>query len=41
LAVLAVADAHQNGDVLESLFDKREIMTEANCLLVCERAQIC
>jgi hypothetical protein len=40
LAFLAIGDAHQNGDVLESLLDKREIMTELNCLIVCEGAQI-
>ncbi len=40
LAVVAIANSHQNGDVLESLFDKREIMTELNCLVVGEEAQI-
>jgi hypothetical protein len=40
LAVFAVADAHQNGDILESLLDKREITTELNCLVGCERAHI-
>ena len=33
LAFLAVANAHQNGDILKSLFDKREVMTEQNFLL--------
>jgi hypothetical protein len=40
LAILAVADAHQNGDVLEPLLDKREIMTELNCLIVGKRSDI-
>jgi hypothetical protein len=40
LAVFAVADSHQNGDVLESLFGKREIMTELNCLIVGKRSDI-
>ncbi len=40
LAVLAIADAHQNGDVLESFFHKREIMTELNGLVVSKRADI-
>ena len=33
MAFLAVANAHQNGDILKSLFDKREVMTEQNFLL--------
>lgn len=40
LAVFAVADAHQNGDILKSLFDKRQVMTQLNCLLVGEGLQI-
>ena len=40
LAVLAVADAHQNGDVLKPLLHKREIMTELNRLLASKRAYI-
>jgi hypothetical protein len=35
LAVLAIAHAHQNGDVLQALLDKREITAELNNLLVC------
>jgi len=33
LAFIAVGDAHQNGDVLESLFDKRQVTMQLNCLL--------
>jgi hypothetical protein len=36
LAVLAVACAHQNSDVSESLFDEREIIAKLSPLLVCE-----
>ena len=36
LAVLAVAGAHQNSDVSESLFDEREIIAKLSLLLVCE-----
>jgi len=41
LAFLAIANAHQNGNVLESLLDKCEVMTEQNFLLIGEGAQIC
>src|SRR5713226_6045504 len=40
LAVIAVAGAHQDGDVLESLFDKLQIISKLSLLLVCERVQM-
>ena len=40
LTVVAIADAHQDGDVLEFFLDKGEVMTELRFLLARERMSI-